>query len=417
MIDFNRYTLDNGLKILVHEDLSTPLAAMNIIYDVGARDDNPEMTGMAHLFEHLMFGGSLNIPDYDTPLQMAGAENNAFTNNDFTNYYLTIPANNLETGFWLESDRMLGLSFSSEVLSIQKKVVIEEFKLRYLNQPYGDIMLILRPLAYKVHPYLWQAIGKDISHIERVTMTHVKDFFFSHYAPNNAIISVSGNVKHEEVIRLSEKWFGPISRRDIASRRLSVEQVQNEKRFIEVERDVPSDVLFKAWHICPRIANDFITLDLLTDILSGGESGRLFSSLVREKKLFSDINAILTGDLDPGLLIINGKLMDGITFKAAEEAVVEVIDDLKRIPISAAEMEKVRNKFESSVVFSNTSILNKAMGLGFYELQGDANALNKEVELYNRVVPEMVMEVAVKYLKPANCSSLHYKSKKTGRKK
>jgi zinc protease len=415
MIEFKRYVLDNGLKILVHEDYSTPLVAMNIIYDVGSRDENPEMTGIAHLFEHLMFGGSLNIPDFDTPLQMAGAENNAFTNNDITNYYLTIPANNLETGFWLESDRMLSLNFSEEVLDIQKKVVIEEFKLRYLNQPYGDIMILLRPVAYKIHPYLWPAVGKSISHIERVAMTYVRDFFFTHYAPNNAILSVSGNIKHEEVYRLAEKWFGPIGRRELAVRRLPVEPVQNEERIFEVVRDVPSDVLYKAWHMCARDDKDFITLDLLTDLLAGGESGRLYSSLVREKKLFSDINAYLTGELDPGLLIINGKLMDGISFETAEEAVAEAIEDLKKVPVPDEEMQKVKNKYESSMVFSNTSVLNKAMNLGFYELLGDANSINNEVKLYNGVVPEMVMDAATNYMKPANCSSLLYKSKKSGK--
>ena len=415
MIDFKRYSLNNGLKVLVHEDNSTPLVAMNIIYDVGSRDEDPDLTGMAHLFEHLMFGGSQNIPDFDTPLQMAGADNNAFTNNDFTNYYLTIPANNLETGFWLESDRMLGLSFSEEVLNIQKKVVIEEYKQRYLNQPYGDIMLILRPLAYKVHPYLWPAIGKNISHIERVTMTNVKDFFFSHYAPNNAILSVSGNIKHKEVLRLADKWFGPVNWREIALRRLAQEPVQKEKRLIEVERDVPSDVLYLTWHICARKEKDFNTLDLLTDILSGGESGRLYSSLVRDKKLFSDINAYLTGDYDPGLLIIYGKLMNGISFKSAEEAVIEVIEDIKKVAVPDAEMNKVKNKFESSMVFSNTCVLNKAMTLGFYELLGDANALNHEVEIYNSVNPEMVMETATNYLKPDNCVSLQYKSRKPGK--
>ena len=414
MIDFKKYNLDNGLRILIHEDCSTPLVAMNIIYDVGSRDEDPEMTGMAHLFEHLMFGGSQNIPDFDTPLQMAGADNNAFTNNDITNYYLTIPANNLQIGFWLESDRMLGLSFSEEVLEIQKKVVIEEYKQRYLNQPYGDIMLLLRPLVYKVHPYLWAAIGKDISHIEKVTMTDVKDFFFSHYAPNNAILSVAGNIKnHEDVISLAKKWFGPISRREIAVRKLAMEPVQKEERITEVEKDVPSDVLVKAWHICRRTEKDFYTMDLLTDILAGGESGRLYSSLVREKKLFSDINAYLAGELDPGLLIINGKLMDGISFQAAEEAVKEVIEDLKKIAVPDPEIEKVKNKFESSMVFSNTNVLNKAMNLCFYELLGDANEVNQEVELYNRVNPEMVMIAAKKYLQPDNCSSLHYKSKKS----
>lgn len=416
MIDFKKFTLDNGLRILVHQDCSTPLIVMNIIYDVGSRDEDPEMTGMAHLFEHLMFGGSRNISDFDTPLQMAGADNNAFTNSDITNYYITIPANNLQIGFWLESDRMLGLSFSDEVLDIQKKVVIEEYKQRYLNQPYGDAMLLLRPLAYKIHPYLWSTIGKEISHIEKVTMNDVKDFFFSHYAPNNAILSVAGNIKKlEDIVTLANKWFGPISRREIALRKLTPEPAQNEERITEVEKDVPSNVLYKAWHVCKRTENDFYTLDLLTDVLSGGESGRLYSSLVREKKLFSDINAYLSGEIDPGLMIINGQLMDGVSFGIAEEAVNEVIEDIKKIAVPELEIEKVKNKYESSMVFSNTSVLNKAMNLGFHELLGDANEVNHEVENYCRVNSEMVKNAAKKYLQPANCSSLLYKSKKSGK--
>jgi zinc protease len=412
MIDFKRHILDNGLKILVNEDFSTPLVAMNIIFDVGSRDENPAKTGMAHLFEHLMFGGSENIPDFDMPLQMAGAENNAFTNNDFTNYYLTIPANNLETGFWLESDRMLGLNFSREVLKIQKKVVIEEFNQRYLNQPYGDLMLLLRPLAYKVHPYQWPTIGKDTSHIERINMSSVKDFFYAHYAPNNAILSISGNIGYEEVLHLADKWFGPIKMSPKSDRKLPDEPAQKEERIIKVERDVPSDVLCKAWHVGPRVHKDFYTLDLLTDILAGGESGRLFSSLVRDKKLFSDINAYLTGEIDPGLLIVNGKLMDGISFEVAEKAIIEVLEDLKKVTIPEIEMEKVRNKFEASIVFSNTSVQNKAMNLGLYELLGDVNAINNEIEVYNNVNQDMVMRASVKYLSDKNCSTLHYKSLK-----
>jgi zinc protease len=416
MINFSKYILENGLKILVHEDFSTPLVAMNIIYDVGSRDEDPAMTGMAHLFEHLMFGGSLNVPDFDTPLQTAGAENNAFTTNDITNYYLSIPANNLETGFWLESDRMLGLSFSEEALDVQKKVVIEEYNQRYLNQPYGDLMLLFRPLAYKIHPYLWPAIGKDISHIEKVSLAEVKDFFFSHYAPNNAILSVSGSVKSEEVIRLSKKWFGPIDKRNISARKLDAEPVQNEKRMLTVGRNVPADMLNLAWHVCPRHDRNFYSLDVLTDILAGGESGRLYSSLVRDKKLFTDINAYLTGEIDPGLLVINGKLMDGVSFDLAEEAIDGIIEDLKQNPVPGREMGKVRNKFEASQVFSNTNVQNKAMNLGFCELLGDVNLVNIEIKLFKSVDPGNVMDAARYYLSQTNCSALIYKSLKTGKK-
>ena len=385
MIAFKRFCLDNGLRILVHEDRSTPLVSLNLLYFVGSRDEEPECTGLAHLFEHLMFGGSGNIPDYDTPLEKAGGENNAFTNNDITNYYLTLPAINIETGFWLESDRMLSLKFSENNLNTQKKVVTEEYKQRYLNQPYGDVMLKLRPLAYNIHPYLWPTIGMDIAHIEKADLGQIKDFFFSHYAPNNAILSITGNIEPPRAFNLAEKWFGPVERRQIANRDLPAEPEQNEARILTVEKEVPSDAIYKAWHICPRISPDFYSLDLITDLLAGGESGRLYSSLVRGKKLFSDINAYLTGELDPGLLIISGKIMDGVDMYYAEEEVMKEVDGLKKELTSDEELEKVKNKFEATTVFSNTSILNKAMNLAVYELLGDADAINKEVELYRGI--------------------------------
>jgi zinc protease len=411
MIKFTRNTLKNGLRILINEDHSTPLVAMNIIYEVGSRNEDPDLTGMAHLFEHLMFGGSKNIPDFDTPLQLSGAENNAFTNSDITNYYITIPSDNLEIAFWLESDRMLGLNFNNEILRIQKNVVIEEFKQRYLNQPYGDIMLLLKPMAYQTHPYSWMTIGKDISHIEKINLQNVKDFFYSHYAPDNAILTISGNITTHEVLLLAEKWFSPLKRADHADKVMPSEPEQTSARTMFVERDVPSDVIYKAWHVCPRMDDDFYTLDLLTDLLAGGESGRLYSSLVRDKKLFSDINAYLTGEIDPGLMIINGKLMNGVSFEEAEKSINEIISDLKQEMIPEDEMQKLRNKFEASSTFSNTNIQNKAMNLGFCELLGNPDLINKEIELFNRVNSPMVLESAMRYLSDSNCSTLYYKSK------
>ena len=409
MINYRRFSLENGLKVLVHEDKSSPLVAMNILYNVGSRDEDPERTGLAHLFEHLMFGGSVNIPDYDTPLQLVGGDNNAFTNNDITNYYLTLPSENIETGFWLESDRMLELDFSQKNLDNQKNVVIEEFNQRYLNQPYGDATLKLRPLAYKVHPYRWPTIGMDISHIENVDLTHVKDFFFSHYAPNNAVLSLTGNISYELAYKLTQKWFGPIERRKVHDRNLPAEPQQTEERILVVEKDVPATALYKVWHIGPRMSSDFYTLDLITDLLAGGESGRLHTELVREKKLFSEINAYISSDIDPGLITIQGKLMKHIDIQQAEEAVNKVIADLKNT-LESRDMEKVRNKFESSTVFSNTSILNKAMNLSFCELLGNPDLINQEVETYRKVNIEMVIEAVNRYLIQSNCSTLYYKS-------
>lgn len=412
MIRFEKQCLPNGLKVLVHEDSSTPLAAINILYDVGSKDEDPQLTGLAHLFEHLMFSGSVNIPVYDTPVQFAGGENNAFTNNDITNYYLTLPADNLETGFWLESDRMLGLDFSQRNLDIQKNVVTEEFRQRYLNQPYGDVMMKLRSLAYKVHPYRWSTIGMDISHIEKAELENIKNFFYTHYAPNNAILAVTGNIKTDTVFRLAEKWFGPIEQRGIAQRKLPAEPAQTEERNLTISKDVPAHALYKVWHVGTRNSEDFYTLDLLTDILSGGESGRLNTILVREKKLFSEINAYLSGEIDPGLLILHGKLMPDVNFDQAERAVKEIIDNISNKLVNTDEMDKVKNKFESSWVFSSTQILNKALNLSFYELMGKTDQLNNEVDNYRKVSREMVLEAARKYLNKTNCSTIYYKSTK-----
>jgi zinc protease len=409
MIDYKRFSLDNGLRVLVHEDKSTPLVAMNLLYDVGSRDEDPAMTGMAHLFEHLMFGGSQNIPDYDTPLQLVGGENNAFTNNDITNYYLTIPSENIETGFWLESDRMLELDFSQKNLDTQKNVVIEEFNQRYLNQPYGDAILKLRPLAYKIHPYRWPTIGMEIAHIENTDLEQVRNFFFSHYAPNNAILAVTGNIGYDLAYKLSQKWFGPIEKREIQLRKMPVEPKQKQERLLIIEKDVPSTALYKVWHIGPRKSKDFYTLDLISDLLAGGESGRLNTNLVRKKKLFSEINAYLTSDIDPGLIIIQGKLMKGVNIEYAEQSINEVIKDLQK-NIIKDEMEKVKNKFESSTVFSNTSILNKAANLSFFELLGNPGLINSEVDAYRNVSQSMVIEALRKYFIPSNCSTLYYKS-------
>ena len=408
MINYKRFLLENGLRVLVHKDKSTPLIAMNILYDVGSRDENPSMTGFAHLFEHLMFGGSVNAPDFDTPLQLVGGENNAFTNNDITNYYLTIPSENIETGFWLESDRMLELDFSQKNLDNQKNVVIEEFNQRYLNQPYGDAILKLRPLAYKVHPYRWPTIGMDMAHIKNTDLEQVKRFFFSHYAPNNAILALTGNIEYDLAFKLSQKWFGTIERRVIPVRNLPSEPEQTQERILSIERDVPSTALYKVWHIGPRKSKDFYTLDLITDLLAGGESGRLHTKLVREKKLFSEINAYLTADIDPGLIIVQGKLMKGVDIQLAEKSVNEVINGLLSRNDIKDEMEKVKNKFESSTVFSNTSILNKAANLSFFELLGDPGLINNEVHSYRNVSHESVIDAIKRYFIPSNCCTIKY---------
>ena len=411
MISYSRFTLDNGLRVLVHEDPSTPLACINILYDVGAKDEDPNRTGFAHLFEHLMFGGSINIPSYDGPLQEVGGENNAFTNNDFTNYYLTLPAINIETGFWLESDRMLSLAFSEKSLDVQRNVVIEEYKQRYLNQPYGDEWLLLQPLAYKVHPYRWATIGKEISHIAEAKMDDVKDFFRRFYHPGNAIMVVAGNVKTDEIKRLSEKWFGPIPSVQKQKRSLPAEPIQTEARKQTVGREVPSDALHKVFHMAGRTDATYYPADLLSDVLSRGQSSRLYNALVKERPIFTELNAYVGGYLDPGLLIISGKIKQGISSEKADEAICEELDKLMEHAVPEKELEKVKNKAESTLVFGEINILNRAMNLAYFELLGNADMINEEIEKIRAVSTQDILNVSQQILKPENCSTLYYLKK------
>ena len=413
MIKFERFTLNNGLKVIVHHDPSTTLVAFNVLYNVGARDENPEKTGFAHLFEHLMFEGSVHIPSYDKPLQMAGGENNAFTTNDITNYYITLPKENIESAFWLESDRMIGLDFSQEKLEIQKNVVIEEFNQRYLNQPYGDSSLLLRPLAYKVHPYQWATIGKKIDHIQNATLDDVKDFFFHHYAPNNAILSISGNVNTDEIKTLCEKWFGSINKKEIAKRNILKEPEQKQARTQTVYRNVPFDAIYKAFHMSSKLEKEYYTTDLISDLLSNGKSSRLYQNLVKDKKLFSDINAYITGDIDAGLFIITGKLMKTVKREDAEKTINSEIDKITEGKITDYEIEKVKNKFESVFEFGQLSATNKAMDLAYNELLGDANRINLEVKNYRSVTKKEIKEVAKKLFNVNNSSTLYYLSKES----
>ena len=388
------------------------MVALNLLYDVGARDEHPEHTGFAHLFEHLMFGGSVHIPDYDTPLQNAGGESNAWTNNDITNYYLTVPKQNIEIGFWLESDRMLSLEFSEKSLEVQRSVVMEEFKQRCLNQPYGDVSHLLRPLAYQVHPYQWPTIGKDLSHIAEATMEQVKDFFFSFYAPNNAILAVTGNITFEEVLTLAEKWFGPIPRRTVPVRQLPQEPVQKSLRRLTVERGVPVDGLYFAFHMTDRNDSDFYACDILSDVLSNGKSSRLNQRLVQEQKVFSSIDAYISASRDAGLLYISGKPASGISLEQAEEAVWQQLQELMEEEVGEHELEKVKNKFESTQIFNNISYLNVATNLAWYELIGKAEDIDLEVERYRAVSAERLKQVANQVFRRENASILYYKARK-----
>lgn len=411
MIEFNRFELDNGLKVIVHEDASTPMVVVNVMYNVGAKDEDPEKTGFAHLFEHLMFGGSINIESYDEPLQMAGGENNAYTTNDLTNYYCQLPAENIETAFWLESDRMLSLAFSKKSLEVQRKVVCEEFKEHYINKPYGDIWLKMRSLAYSRHPYRWMTIGKELSHIENAKLSDVKSFFYKYYRPNNAILVVAGNTTTAQVKHLAEKWFGDIAPGEIPLRNIEAEPEQKEKRQLQIEAGVPLDAILKAWHMPNRMHKGYYVCDLITDILGGGGSSRLYQKLVKEKKLFSSIDCYHFGTIDPGLLAIDGKLIRGVSFTEAEAEIDAVLNELIETKITEAELQKVKNRSESTIAFEDMSIINRANSLAYYELLGDAGLMNGELKRYEEVTVEEIQRYAADVFRETNSNLIQYCSK------
>jgi predicted Zn-dependent peptidase len=408
MIQFDRFVLDNGLRVLVHEDPSTPMAVVNVMYDVGARDEDPAQTGFAHLFEHLMFGGSINIKDYDEPLQRAGGENNAYTTNDLTNYYCQLPAQNIETAFWLESDRMLSLAFGEKSLATQRKVVCEEFKEHYINKPYGDVWHKMRSLAYTVHPYRWMTIGKELSHVENAKIDDVKNFFFKHYRPVNAILVVAGNVKLEQVKRLAEKWFGPIEMGKKYERQLSVEPLQTEARKLEVEANVPLDAFVKTWHMDARLSPGYYAADLLTEILGGGAASRLYQTLVKEKQYFSSIDCYHFGSLDSGLVAVDGKLVKGVSMETAVKAVDEEIEKLKASKIEAKELQKVINRTESVIAFEDMSVMSRASSIALYELLGDASMMNTEFQKYQAITIDSIHDYANKIFANNNSNTLLY---------
>jgi len=410
MIKFEEFNLSNGLRVIVHEDNSTPMAVVNVIYDVGARDENPGKTGFAHLFEHLMFGGSIHIPSYDEPLQLAGGENNAFTTNDLTNYYCQLPAENLETAFWLESDRMLSLAFSKKSLEVQRKVVSEEFKEHYINKPYGDVWHKIRELTYTTHPYRWMTIGASLKHVEDATLEDVKAFFHKHYNPANAILVVAGNVTVEKVKELGEKWFAPIPAGEKYQRNLPQEPKQTAAKKLEVKADVPLDAFYKNWHIYARTDKRYYVVDLMSEILSGGGSSRLYQALVKEKQLFSNIECYHMGSTDAGLLTIEGKLVKGVSMADAEAAVDEEIKKLQADGITEKELEKVKNKTESMIAFEDMSVMSRANSLAYYELLGDAAWMNFELEKYGSVTTEDILQESRNIFRKENCSTLHYLS-------
>ena len=411
MIHFEQFTLANGLQIFFHQDITTPIATVNILYNVGSRDESPERTGFAHFFEHLMFTGSVNIPEYDEVLQRVGGENNAFTSPDVTNYYITLPVTNLETAFWLESDRMLGLAFDEKKFEAQRGVVIEEFKQRYLNQPYGDIWLKLRPLAYQTHPYHWNTIGKEIAHIEEATLEDVKAFFKKYYVPNNAILVVAGNTTLLEVQQLAEKWFAPIPAGEPNNRNLPQEPTQMAARSLETIAAVPLSAIYKVYHMAGKGQEGYFATDLLSDILGRGKSSRLYEQWVRQKPLFNQIGAHISASFDPGLLVVYGTLNDGTTMQEAEEAIHQTIAEICAELVNENELTKVKNKAEASTSFEEVDMLNRAKSIAFGAVIGNPNYLNEETAKLRAVTAIELQEMAQKVLRPENCSTLYYQKK------
>lgn len=410
MIKFEQFELKNGLKVIVHEDPSTTMAAVNILYKVGSRDEDANQTGFAHLFEHFMFEGSVNIPEFDTPLQNAGGENNAFTSNDITNYYDILPANNLETAFWLESDRMLSLAFEEESLATQKNVVMEEFKEHYINQPYGDVWHKMCDLAYKVHPYRWPVIGLNLQHIEQVKMQSARDFYFKYYRPNNAVMVVAGNVKTGQIQKLAEKWFGEIPSGEKIIRNLPQEPEQNEERILEVKADVPVHALYKAYKMGARTDADFYASDLLRDILSTGESSRLYQQLVKEKKLFSSISAYSTETIDAGMLMVEGRLAKGVGIDDADKAVAQALYEIVNTKVTEEELTKVKNKIEAYVTFGEVNVLNRAMNLAYFDMLGNAAGVNHEIEKYMAVTTDSLQQAAARIFRKEKSNTIKYLS-------
>ena len=410
MINYEKYTLDNGLTVILHQDRTTPIATVNTIFNVGARDEDPNKTGFAHLFEHLMFGGSKHIENYDAPLQKAGGECNAFTNNDITNYYNTLPAENLETALWLESDRLLELAFTDKSLEIQRQVVIEEFKQRYLNQPYGDVWLQFRPMIFKEHPYQWATIGKNIEHVADATMDDVKSFFYKHYTPQNAVLAIGGNIDIKHTRDLVKKWYGNIPSGEKYIRTIKPEPPQDEYRTNTIERSVPSSAIYMAFRVGNRLSDDHYLGDLTSDILSGGKSSRFYQNLVKSKKIFSNVQAFISSGWEHGLFIISGHLSENITFEQAETAVWEELDTLKSTPVDEKELDKVKNKLETVKAFQEQSVLNRLMNICQFELLGILDRINDEDEKYNRITSSQLQNFAQTHFVKHNTTVLNVKS-------
>ena len=408
MIRYEKFTLDNGLTVLVNEDFGTQIAAVDVLYKVGARNETADKTGFAHLFEHLMFGGSVNAPDFDTELQLAGGTNNAFTTNDLTNYYDVLPVNNIETALWLESDRMLHLDFSERSLDVQRNVVCEEFKEHYINRPYGDVWHKLREMVYTTHPYRWPTIGLELDHIREAKLSDVESFFYSWYRPNNAILSISGGISTAKALELAEKWFGDIPAGVQPERIIPQEPAQSAARFKKVEADVPVNLVYQVWHMDGRNGSGYYAQNLLSDVLGNGESSRLYQSLKMEQQLFTDISAYVSGSMDTGMFVVSGKLADGVSYEEGNAAITRELKKLQSEGCGDRELQRVKNMVETDLAGSYMNALNKAQGLAMAEMLGNADLVNTEIDMYTAVTATDMDAAASLLFREDQCSTMFY---------
>ena len=409
MIPFKKHTLPNGLTLITHFDKSTPVTATSLIYKVGSRNEHPQMTGLAHLFEHLMFGGSKHIPDFDTPIQNAGGENNAFTNNDLTNFYCILPGENIDTALWLESDRMAALHLTEKKLKNQQKVVIEEFKETCLNEPYGDVWHHISELAYATYPYKWPVIGSTFEHIQKVTLEDATAFYHNHYHPGNAILSIAGPLPFSKIEEKVNHWFGDIPSAQSPEPITIFEPFMERRVFREVYGDVPAEALYMAFPMCDRLSPEYYVSDLISDILSGGRSSILYQELVKQQELFTYIDAYITGTAGPGLFIVEGKLAPGKSLEEGEDAVWKILESLQRKPISFKELYKLKNKVESTLSFSEISVMSKAINLAVFESLGDAGLINREVAMYRAITREEIHRQAEQLFQKDRVAVIYYK--------
>lgn len=410
-LQFKRHILSNGLRLIVHEDPTTPLASCNVVYNVGSRDESPEMTGMAHLFEHFMFTGSKNIADYDAQLQKVGAINNAYTTQDITHYYITLPAVNIEHALWLESDRMMELAFQQSKLDVQKQVVIEEFKENFLNRPYGDMWMLFNDFYFQKHPYQWLPIGKAINHIEKVTMDDMKKFFYHFYRPNNSVLTVAGNVRFEEMVPLVEKWFGDIPSGNPVGKNFPRELPLTQSRFLEVHRDVPADMLFKGWPTCGRLEDDFYAYDLLSDLFGSGQSSFLYKELVLDHHIFTDISAYVTGTLDPGVFVVGGRPDENVSIEEADRILCDYLYQLPEKLIQQRDLQKVKNRVETIILQNDIKIEDRASSLAVSECFSCVEDFNDEINRYFAVSEEKINLLCQQLFQKKQETTMYYRAK------